>query len=326
MEKYHWREDLNAQAWDRLLAATQGHPLQSARWGDARKAIDGIEDYRLAAFSGDEAVYLARFEKRRVLNFFKIAWIPCGPTVSPHANEPALQAAFFEQLRQRGFLCCTTTPWKKSNPQKISRSPTHTIWLDLTIGKEALWRNLSKQCRYDVRQAKKKGVIVEKTTSQADLLSFYALCQSVSHTKKFALSGSAALLSQLTQNPSQNGVESFLFKALLQDKLCGGAFVIRCGDSVHYMWAASDRAFSQCCIGEYLQWEIIEWALGQQCKLYDLEGIDPIQNPGTYHFKKKFGGEIITLPGNQIHILNNPLKAAIHFFNLPRAFNLKKIS
>ena len=104
MEKYHWREDLNTQEWDSLLAASQGHPLQSASWGEARKAIDGIEDYRLAAFRGDQAVYLARLEKRHLFNFIKIAWVPRGPTVSQQANEPVLQEAFFQQVRKKGFL------------------------------------------------------------------------------------------------------------------------------------------------------------------------------------------------------------------------------
>jgi hypothetical protein len=69
-----------------MLAALDGHPLQSAAWGDARRAVEGIEELRLAAFIGDEPVLLARVELRPVLGE-RGGWVPRGPAAADH---PAL--------------------------------------------------------------------------------------------------------------------------------------------------------------------------------------------------------------------------------------------
>src|SRR3990167_2468102 len=113
MAKYLWREDLAPREWDGMLAAIHGHPLQSASWGDARKVVDGIKNYRIAAFKDHQPVYLVRFEERRYLGFIKIAWVPRGPIFNPSTTDIALQEEFFQYLRKKGFLFCVTMPWRK---------------------------------------------------------------------------------------------------------------------------------------------------------------------------------------------------------------------
>ena len=48
----------------------------------------------------------------------------------------------------------------------------------------------------------------------------------------------------------------------------------------------------------------MEWAVSQGCTRYDLEGIDPDNNPGVYAFKKKMGGEEVDLAGKEYQPLN----------------------
>ena len=67
---------------------------------------------------------------------------------------------------------------------------------------------------------------------------------------------------------------------------------------------ASDRKFSKQRVGEAVQWAVMEWAAANGCTRYDLEGIDPVNNPGVYVFKKKMGGEIIDLVGQEYVPLN----------------------
>ena len=51
--------------------------------------------------------------------------------------------------------------------------------------------------------------------------------------------------------------------------------------------------------GEAVHWAAIEWGLAMGCTRYDLEGIDPQGNPGTYKFKKKMGGTEVALSGKR---------------------------
>jgi len=304
--KIEWKENLSSEEWDDLLTSMKGHPLQSAQWGDASKKVEGILDYRWAAFKEGKPVFLARFEDRRVFNFIKVAWIPQALTVFNEADQGKLQKDFLRRLRKSGYFLCALKSWKKIETEKAARH--FTIWLDLTCGKEKLWGNLDKQFRYDVRRAGKEAVVVEKVANYDDVNAFYNLCNSVSARKGFNLKTSADLMFNLLNNGSNSGVDSHLFVVRQDQKICAGAFIMRCGENIHYLWGGVDRAFSKQRVGEAVQWKVIEWALEQNYKQYDLEGIDLKHNPGTYHFKKKLGGAIVALPKTQIYLVKNSLK------------------
>lgn len=318
---FEWKENLSAAEWDATVAALKGHPLQSALWGDARKQIDGIKDARWAAFKDGQPVCLMRFETHRVLKSINIAWVPQGPIVLEANYELLLQKEFLQRLHQQGFSLCVINRWQKILPNKLTDAFVNTIWIDLTLGKEKLWANLHKQCRNDVRRAKKKGVSIERVRNHKDVQAFYQLCQATSLSKNFRLNTSEKLMSQLLQS-DQGEVESHLFVARYEGQLCGGAFIIRAGENVHYLWGATDRQYAKLSIGETLQWEVMDWAVQQNCKKYDLEGIDQKKNSGTYHFKMKFGGEVVALPGVQFEILNKRIKTLTGFFRINTFFLL----
>ena len=92
-------------------------------------------------------------------------------------------------------------------------------------------------------------------------------------------------------------VRAQLFVARAGNELAAGVFIMRCGESIHYFWGATNRKFNRQRPGEAVQWAVIEWALKEGCTLYDLEGVDPVNNPGVYSFKKKMGGDEVLLTG-----------------------------
>jgi CelD/BcsL family acetyltransferase involved in cellulose biosynthesis len=128
------------------------------------------------------------------------------------------------------------------------------------------------------------------------------LCETVAKTKGFDFGGSSRLMENLLAR-SCGDAEARLFLGRLEGRPVAGAFVIRCGRSIHYFWGAVDRAAAHSRAGEAVQWAAIEWGVSQGCALYDLEGIDPADNPGTYAFKKKMGGEEVTLAGKHYYPL-----------------------
>ena len=293
-----WKSDFSSNEWDALLAEMGGHPLQSTLWGNARKQIEGIDDQRWAAYQNGQPIGLVRFELRGIGPIKKIAWIPQGPSSSRWKE---IEPAFFAQLKKSGLMVCVTMPWERLNPNQATR---HTIWIDLSLGQEKLWSNLDKQWRYGVRSAEKKNVQIESTVLEKSVAEFFKLCQQISDTKKFRLQGSVDFLLFLLKNSTHQGVEALLFVAKFNDKICGGAYIFRVGDNLHYMWGGVDRNYSKERVGELLQWKVIEWGCQHGCKLYDLEGIDEANNPGVAAFKKKMGGEVIGLPGRQISPLS----------------------
>ena len=229
---FTWKENLSAEEWDGLLAKMKGNPLQSSVWGNARKKLDQITDYRWAIFHQDTPIYLIRFEERRLFKFFKIAWAPQGPIENAiyHDYKTQLKKSFLKKLNQKKFFICVTNPWKKTE----IKTNQYTLQIDLTKSKDLLWSKLNKQFRNEVRRAKKEGVIIKTLHKPEEIAQFYALCQLIGKRKGFELNTSPYLMTELLEKSNQ-GVESYLFGAYLQQTLCAGAFIMRCGTTLHYL-------------------------------------------------------------------------------------------
>jgi lipid II:glycine glycyltransferase (peptidoglycan interpeptide bridge formation enzyme) len=80
-------------------------------------------------------------------------------------------------------------------PQKASS--VRTIWIDLSAGREAVWKNLDKQWRYGVGRARQLGVTVDVATHPDEIAQFAALCSAVADRKGFVLPGSKPLMEEL---------------------------------------------------------------------------------------------------------------------------------
>lgn len=288
---------ISPRSWDATLATLGGHPLQSSLWGQARQAVDHIRGHHWLAKQGEEVIWMSRVEVRKVPGLGQVAWIPRGPTVGMGTDPDVALVGVKKHIAEQGFNLAVMTPWMPAKAFTGTHANHRTIWIDLTLGKQRLWEDLDKQWRYGVGRAARSGVSVEVTTDPALIDEFFVLCRGIGRAKRFALPGSASLMHHLLRYGMDGPVQSRLFVALHSGQLGAGAFILRCGSTIHYMWGATKRDLSNYRVGEAVQWAVIEWGLEQGCVLYDLEGIDPLGNPGTYKFKKKMGGRELSLTG-----------------------------
>jgi lipid II:glycine glycyltransferase (peptidoglycan interpeptide bridge formation enzyme) len=290
-----WRDDLGVKEWDEALTSLGGHPLQSAHWGKARQRVDGHGYVALAGFRNNEPVWMARVETRRLPLFGSIAWIPRGPTATGECGGD-VQTAGLQRLASMGFILCASSPWRRFEGESFGqRMGPRTIWIDLGKGRDQLWADLHKKWRHGVGYAARAGVQVRETHDSSHVREFFRLCRTVSIAKGFALPASEQLMGQLLEERSHGPVSSHLFIAGNGPQVAAGAFIVKCGRSIHYFWGATDRNSAMLRAGEAVQWAVVEWGLTQGCTLYDLEGIDPSGNPGVYEFKRKMGGSEIAL-------------------------------
>ncbi len=301
-----WATDLTADEWDSQLADMHGHPLQSAMWGDARRVIDGIEDHRWAAFSNGRLALMARFEVRPISLIGKAAWMPRGPVESTDPLARRASAELLDRLRSHGYLLCIddryvgTAVVGRGTP--LLPKP-RTVCVNLSAGREAVWKALDPTMRYGVRTAEKGRAVVEQSTDSRDIVAFCALCTHVGKLKDFDPNASESLFQILISGPSNRDVGARLFVARSGQHVTAGAIVLRCGTSLHYFWGAVDRKFSKLRTSEAVQWRVMEWAMDEGIERYDLEGIDPERNPGTYQFKMKMGAVEVDLPGRHAYAL-----------------------
>ena len=296
-----WKEDLNPTEWDALLCKLDGHPLQSALWGQAKQKMYGISDRRLAFYAQNKPIALMRIENRGIPVLSKIAWIPQGPALDNTISWKEVENYFSRYAKKAGYVLSAMTLWRAVDPivlsEKISRK---TIWIDLRQGKETLWAALDKQWRYGVRSAQRAGVETCIASTNQEMKDFYQLCIAISGKKAFRFAHSLPFLQYLLNNGNEEAVSAKLFLSKCDGKITAGALILRAGKNIHYLCGAVDRQYAKQRVGEAVQWSVIEWACDQGLARYDLEGIDVNENSSVTAFKRKMGGEVIILPSMQI--------------------------
>jgi hypothetical protein len=301
-----WDKDPPPAEWDHALAALSGHPLQSCLWGDARRTVNGIVQHRWLAQCNGEPIWMIRVEERKVPGG-KIAWAPRGPTGRTADMSLSVPPGFEERLRAEGFALLICDPWVEDPEMaqrhaKAARTKPRTIWIDLSAGKDAVFGNLHKHVRNGVRRAAKIGVSVETTCDPGRIGEFVDLCSSISVRKGFELRATSDFVNTLLKDiRNDKDAEAVLFVSLKEGKLGAGLFALRVGQSVHMIFAGTNRDLRQERVGEACQWGVMEWAITRGCTRYDLEGIDPANNASVYEFKKRLGGDEITLRGH-VHV------------------------
>jgi len=299
--------DIEAEEWDRELAAFGGHPWQSAYWGTTQKQIEGVNDRRIRLRRDGRTIQLVRIEERHLPRLGKLAWIRRGPVAAELGNgPPKLEPEIASWLAREGFCLAVSSPWqgeiaeKPADEQPSGANETRTIWIDLTLGKERLWDNLQRYFRHNVGRAQRKGVVVETTRDPARIADYADLYHQLGETKGFEIRSSRNFISTLVQNSCAEHAGAHLFLATHEGDIAAGAMICRIGRSIHYMNGVSNRKLSKLRPAEALHWAIIEWGIAQGCTRYDLEGIDAKGNPGVYAFKKKMGGDEIILAPRQV--------------------------
>jgi len=72
---------------------------------------------------------------------------------------------------------------------------------------------------------------------------------------------------------------------------CAGVICSAIGGTALYLFGATSTAGMKSRGSYLLQWKLIEWLKRGFASRYDLNGINPETNPGTYKFKNDLGGE-----------------------------------
>ena len=88
--------------------------------------------------------------------------------------------------------------------------------------------------------------------------------------------------------------EKFKMKIMLcrsGDELCAGLVCSAIGKTAIYLFGATSNTGMKSRGSYLLHWKLIEWLKQNRFSVYDLHGIDPVRNPGTYKFKNDLAGK-----------------------------------
>ncbi|MEJ2347886.1 MAG: peptidoglycan bridge formation glycyltransferase FemA/FemB family protein [Patescibacteria group bacterium] len=167
--------------------------------------------------------------------------------------------------------------------------PSKTLILDLTVGREKLFKQLKKDARYALRKTEK--LVVDKPKSITD---FYNSWKKAVGKKRY-----------ITPLPRLKILKRVFGKNVLflmnKNSSAGAIFLL--GDKIAYYWQAFSGPEGRKQLAQYrIVWEGILWAKKSGAKIFDFEGIYDKRFPnkqwsGFTHFKKSFGGEDLEYPG-----------------------------
>jgi lipid II:glycine glycyltransferase (peptidoglycan interpeptide bridge formation enzyme) len=304
------------ERWDELVAANPdgGMALQTKAWGDF-KGRWGYSPRRFVyELTGGRQV-AAQWLARRVPVQGEVWYCPKGPGVTAAADfaEVVRQTAAaglggvlarFEsevlddtadkaRLRGLGLVRANRDPGSKS-----------TIFIDLSLGEEAVLASFNQSARRNIRKAAAAGVTVEPVSaSEANLATMFELMKATEARARYGLRPEAYFKDYWAAQVAAGQAQLFL--ARHEGDVLAGVFVTYLGHRAWYKDGGSFDIKRELQASYLTQWEVMRWLAARGVTNYDLVGspnrdeIGDASNSraGLYEFKRKFNPEITEFIG-----------------------------
>lgn len=175
---------------------------------------------------------------------------------------------------------------------------------------EEVMASFHPKTRYNTRLAARKGVTIEIKGSEA-CEEFHDLMLVTGERDNFATRDT----SYFKRIMDAFGDDARIYLAKYDGKTIAGALDVLCGDKVWYVYGASSNEYRNVMPNYLVQWEMIKWAIENNCSCYDFRGGYPDEeNPlhGIFKFKIGFTNEYMELMGEADLVINKLGFAAVN--------------
>lgn len=305
------REIDKKSEWESFIAT---HPeanfLHSWGWGEFLQKINH-KIVRIGFFNQDKLVGAVLFiveDARRG----RYGVVPAGPIID-WPNKKLVETVF-STIRELGAQ--NKCAFVRVRPQLVSDSkevsyfkefgfkpaPMHlhaelTWQLDLTQTEDEILAGMRKNTRYEIRQAKKKGIIVKRSQDPASIDRFYEIQLETAQRHGFVPFSKTYLKEQFKVFAARDNV--VLFEAYSGDKLLSQAYIIFYGQEAAYHFGTSTDENRNLPGAYAAQWEAIKEAKKRGMSRYNFWGVTEVDQTkhrfyGVSVFKRGFGGEEVS--------------------------------
>jgi lipid II:glycine glycyltransferase (peptidoglycan interpeptide bridge formation enzyme) len=159
-----------------------------------------------------------------------------------------------------------------------------TLIIDLMPSLEDLRKGLEQKWRNCLNRAEKNNLEVIEAYDDQLFDMFVTIYKNMINRKKF-METSDVNQFRLIQKELPADFKMKVFICRSDEGLCSGAICSAIGKTGVYLFGATSDVGMKSKGSYLLQWKIIEWLKEKKCSYYDLHGINPVINPGTYNFK-----------------------------------------
>ena len=180
--------------------------------------------------------------------------------------------------------------------------------------KDEIFNQFHSKTRYNIRLAKKKGVVVKEGTKK-DLKDFHDIMVETGKRDGFIIR-SLAYFERMYDQMTPEHMK--LLMAYHDDQPIAGIIPIMYGNKTWYLYGASSNRNRNLMPNYLLQWEMIQQAIDLKCDVYDFRGVSGVVDEshpqyGLYRFKKGFGAEFTEFIG-EIYIPFHRMKYQAYKF------------
>jgi hypothetical protein len=186
--------------------------------------------------------------------------------------------SFLDILRREGYA-------------RISeRNRSRTLVLDISPPIEELRKKLNQKWRNCLNRAERNELELIEGTEDSLFAEFIGIYQNLLRRKMFPEPNDIDEFRMIQRDlPCDLKMKVFLCRS--KGLSSAGAICTAIGDTGVYLFGATTEQ-GMINKGSYMtQWKAIEWLKKIGCRNYNLNGINPSANPGTYHFKVGLSGK-----------------------------------
>jgi lipid II:glycine glycyltransferase (peptidoglycan interpeptide bridge formation enzyme) len=225
----------------------------------------------------------------------------------PEVLFAALTALRNEYVRRRGFFLrvfpilfdggtVSADLLKKAEfSPTANETPQQTVLADLEPSLEELRKRMLQKWRNCLNHAERNNLSVVEGTGDDLFEKFIPLYKQMVARKKFKEPNDIEEFNAIQRSlPAELKMNIFLCSE--NGELGAGAICSAVGDTGVYLFGATNE-LGMANKGAYLlQWRVLQWLKTKGYKQYNLNGVNPVANPGGYHFKAGVAGKAAREP------------------------------
>jgi lipid II:glycine glycyltransferase (peptidoglycan interpeptide bridge formation enzyme) len=295
--------------WHHLLEDfNDANIYQTWSYDEVRGGRDNISHLVLKKNSDAVAAAQARVLRLPLIGA-GIAYVRWGPLWRTKIREPdadvfrqAIRALRNEYACKRGLvLRLRPVLFREVSPELISilteegysagvEVPDRTLRLDITKTTDELRRGMRPHWRRYLKVAEKNDLKIVEGSSDALFEEFIEIYRELVTRKSFVEPNDIREFRSIQARLPRNLKMKILLCKAADGKVCSGLICSAMGDTGVYLYGATSNTGLNSRGSYLLHWRLIEWLKEIGITAYDLHGINPVTNPGTYKFKADLCG------------------------------------
>ena len=304
-------DSIDDLGWYQLLEQfTDASIYQTISYDEVRSARKNISHLILKKDGNIVAIAQARVVKIPLIKA-GVAYVRWGPMwhrqgqeADPEIFRQAIRALHNEYACKRGLVLRLYPVLFKEKDSRFAdilaeegfsvlgnERVDRTLRLNLNLSKDDLRSGMRQHWKRYLNVALKNNELkVIEGTDDEFFEKFIGIYRELVTRKRFAEPNDI----ENFRTAQRNLPEKFKMKIMLcmsGEKLCAGLICSAVGNTGIYLFGATSSAGLKSRGSYLLHWTMINQLKETGCSIYDLHGIDPVANPGTYKFKADLCGD-----------------------------------